>query len=628
MPALPRTLGRLLPQRLGRQLMLMTAATLWLTIGLFGAYTFREQSAAAIAGIEQQAVTLARDLALLNEPLLVSDRFDEIEALSKTSMETPQVLEIRIVDSDGASISRVVRRPGEAQQAVYDAPGTRLAPPPMVRPTLAVDLAKQHVVAWHPVQSGTLLGWVRVEHGTQALAEIRSRLWQSTLVACLLAGFGSVALLSALLRKPLRALDAAKAFAVDLQRIEGQQLETIEGPLETRALGRALNLASTQLFDQRRTIDANIAALRQQEAALADTNEQLRTIFALSPDALVSFDAGGRVSFANAAFFRLTGLTPEALIGQHDSVLDQHLRSRVLDPAGYTPLFRLFDSADAAPTQLVLERPRATVLELVGRHGHAPSVSRLLYARDITRESEIDRMKSEFLSTAAHELRTPMTGIHACVELMLSRELPPPRQQHLLGIVNRQSRAMMAIVDELLDLARIESGHGADFNYDNAELGALVARAVDDFVAPADRSAPELRASNAPGVVRVDAGKFAQVVRNLLSNAYKYSNGGAVEVRLLAPRDGKVGLQVEDHGIGMTPEQLARVTERFYRADASGHVLGTGLGMSIVDDIVRIMGGTLELASQIGQGTTVTVWLPLAEPATADADVMEPAEAA
>ena len=78
----------------------------------------------------------------------------------------------------------------------------------------------------------------------------------------------------------------------------------------------------------------------------------------------------------------------------------------------------------------------------------------------------------------------------------------------------------------------------------------------------------------------------------------------------------------------MTPEQLARVCERFYRADSTGQVPGTGLGMSIVDDIVRIMGGTLELASQIGQGTTVTVWLPLAEPATADADVMEPAEAA
>ncbi len=92
-----------------------------------------------------------------------------------------------------------------------------------------------------------------------------------------------------------------------------------------------------------------------------------------------------------------------------------------------------------------------------------------------------------------------------------------------------------------------------------------------------------------------------------------------------------MGLQVEDHGIGMTPEQLARVTERFYRADAAGHVLGTGLGMSIVDDIVRIMGGTLELASEIAQGTTVTVWLPLAGAhgaAAVTSDLAEPTEMA
>ncbi len=504
--------------------MLMAAATLWLTIGLFGAYTFREQTAAALAGIEQQAVTLARDLALLNEPLLVSDRFDEIEALSKSSMETPQVLEIRVVDGDGATISRVVRPPGEPQRAVYDPPGTRLKPPPVIRPALEVDLARGHVrgVASGEVGHAARLGAGGPRHpgaGRDPLAHLAEH------AGGVPAGRLSAAsaLLSALLRKPLRALDAAKAFAVDLERIEGQQLDCIEGPLETRALGHALNLASTRLHDQRRTIDASIAALRRQEAVLADTNEQLRTIFALSPDALVSFDAGGRVSFANPAFFRLTGLTPEQVIGHHDSVLDQHLSERCARPRRLHAAVPAVSTRPSRAGAAVLARPRATVLELVGRHGHAPSVSRLLYARDITRESEIDRMKSEFLSTAAHELRTPMTGIHACVELMLSRELPPPRQQHLLGIVNRQSRAMMAIVDELLDLARIESGRGADFAYETVDLAAVVEPLGRRLHCAGRSPPPELCVPAVPGLVRVDPAKLAQVVRNLLSNAYKYS---------------------------------------------------------------------------------------------------------
>jgi signal transduction histidine kinase len=131
---------------------------------------------------------------------------------------------------------------------------------------------------------------------------------------------------------------------------------------------------------------------------------------------------------------------------------------------------------------------------------------------------------------------------------------------------------------------------------------------------PAGRQPPELLDAAESDWVRVDRGKALQVIRNLLSNAYKYSTEGAVQVRLLGGQPGlagrRVGFQVSDHGIGMSPEQLARVCERFYRADASGHVPGTGLGMSIVQEIVTLMGGALELASAPDQGTRVTVWLP------------------
>jgi signal transduction histidine kinase len=117
-------------------------------------------------------------------------------------------------------------------------------------------------------------------------------------------------------------------------------------------------------------------------------------------------------------------------------------------------------------------------------------------------------------------------------------------------------------------------------------------------------------------LVRVDRKKMQQALLNVLSNAYKYSpRGGAVSLSLLQEVHrsvGRFGIEVRDHGIGMRPEELARVFERFYRADSTGKIPGTGLGMSIVREIVEIHGGEVNVASQLGEGTTVTLWLPAA----------------
>ena len=142
---------------------------------------------------------------------------------------------------------------------------------------------------------------------------------------------------------------------------------------------------------------------------------------------------------------------------------------------------------------------------------------------------------------------------------------------------------------------------------------------VDDFKPPDDRAPPVLALSPDALPVRIDRSKFSQALGNVLSNAYKYSPGrGAVRVSIVPDAStGRVGLRVSDQGIGMTPSQLERVCERFYRADASGSIPGTGLGMSIVKEIVELLGGSLELASTSGEGTEVTLWLPHAAPAPA-----------
>jgi signal transduction histidine kinase len=254
------------------------------------------------------------------------------------------------------------------------------------------------------------------------------------------------------------------------------------------------------------------------------------------------------------------------------------------------------------------------VLEIGLRQGHGGGVSQVLSMRDVTHETEVDLMKSEFLSTAAHELRTPMSSIYGFSELMLRRRLSPERQQEVVATIHRQSELMIAIINELLDLARIEARRGQDFVLESCDLTQLLPALVADFRAPGQRPEPQLDLGTRPAPVNVDPAKLRQALLNVLSNAYKYSpGGGAVDVRLLRD-DGllRLGIEVRDHGIGMTPEQLARVSERFYRADASGTIPGTGLGMSIVKEIVELLGGSLALASEAGQGTTVTLWLPCA----------------
>jgi signal transduction histidine kinase len=258
------------------------------------------------------------------------------------------------------------------------------------------------------------------------------------------------------------------------------------------------------------------------------------------------------------------------------------------------------------------------VLQVGLRLSNAETVSQILYFRDITHETEVDRLKSEFLSHAAHELRTPMASIYGFTELLMTQEFDEADRADFLATIYRQSSLMISIINELLDLARIEARRGKDFTIATVDVRDLLREIIAGFKTPDGRPSPTEPSPDGPLQVRADRKKLTQAISNVISNAYKYSpGGGAVDIELVkSPADGDVpqpigiGIRIADHGIGMTPEQLAHVCERFYRADTSGKIPGTGLGMSIVKEIVELHGGELELASKVGAGTTVTIWLP------------------
>ena len=368
----------------------------------------------------------------------------------------------------------------------------------------------------------------------------------------------------------------------------------------------------------------DISERRNAEAMIHDRTEQLNAIFELSPDGFLSFDAARRIKYVSPAFTRLTGLLEGDVLGIDENDFSERLSNACLPAARFSGIAALRTTSKVGADRTAQERRQTIelagadkrVLQVGLRLSNAETVSQILYFRDITRETEVDRLKSEFLSTAAHELRTPMASIFGFTELLMTKEFDAADQADFLSTIYRQSELMISIINELLDLARIEARRGKDFSIADVDVRELLREVCAGFKAPQGRLSPQAPPANGPLRVRADRKKLTQAISNVMSNAYKYSpKGGAVDIELATTPGNddlpsRIGICITDHGIGMTPEQLAHVCERFYRADTSGKIPGTGLGMSIVKEIVELHGGDLEITSKVGAGTTVTIWLP------------------
>ncbi|MGQ9627652.1 MAG: GAF domain-containing protein [Anaerolineae bacterium] len=226
---------------------------------------------------------------------------------------------------------------------------------------------------------------------------------------------------------------------------------------------------------------------------------------------------------------------------------------------------------------------------------------------------EIDRMKSSFLSTAAHELRTPLTSIRGFSELLLVRkDIGPEERQQFLEFIHKQAVALTRLVDDLLDLSRIESGRGFHIAAEPVDMSQVIEENVRIFSEQSAIHSYRIVGPEKWPVLIGDKDKLSQVMRNLLSNATKYSPQGGEVVIEARNKEGYLEISVSDQGIGMSAEQVARIFEKFYRGDASNTAIeGTGLGMVIVRHIVEGHGGKIWVESEQGVGTTVTFVLPL-----------------
>jgi len=374
----------------------------------------------------------------------------------------------------------------------------------------------------------------------------------------------------------------------------------------------------------------DITERKKAEALVLEHAEQLKAIFDLSPDGFVTFDSAHRVKYVSPAFCHLTGLDSAQVVGADESGFSRQL-ALVCVPQGRFPGVQamrdqqhtaVVQSGDYATASVGMHRQlielggeRSRVLEVRLRQSNLHDVSQILYLRDITHEAEVERMKSKFVNTAAHELRTPMASIYGFAEIMLKQPLSEAERTEFLDIIYRQSELMISILNEMLDLARIEARRGQDFVFKSISAHRLVGEVVDRFKLPVDRTPPRLQACPEPLFMWADQRKAMQAVLNVLSNAYKYSVPHGQVVIRIEPQGDAVAVRVVDQGVGMTPSQVKHVGTPFYRSDTSGKVPGTGLGMSIVKEIMKLHQGSVDIESTPGQGTCVSLLFPAARTA-------------
>lgn len=375
--------------------------------------------------------------------------------------------------------------------------------------------------------------------------------------------------------------------------------------------------------------------LARVERALADTTERYRSLFDYNPNAVFSLDLTGRFVASNAASTDLCGYSLEELAELEMGVLIVPSRAEETAAAFAKAVNR---ESTQMETALVHKDGRVVEVNVTGLPiiVHDEVIGVYCIAEDITLrkrlEHELDRTrraaeqaseaKSHFLANVSHEIRTPLTSLLTTTEILVDTDLDP-LQTKFVGIVVRSGHRLLSLIDDVLDFSRMEAGTAwADAR--PVDLRALVSEVAGRFDAAATRKGLQLDVAVDPQVpVRLtgDPGRLVQVLTILLENALKFTETGWVRLSVSCARPTArptwVTFVVEDSGIGIREEHLGGLFESFHQAEPSiaRKYGGTGLGLALSKKVVDLLGGSIEVTSAWGTGSTFTVVVPLtAEP--------------
>jgi len=390
-------------------------------------------------------------------------------------------------------------------------------------------------------------------------------------------------------------------------------------------VANAMNNA--ELYSLIRDQAERLGALLRQEQIEATKSAAI--LDSVADGVLVANEFGEIIVF-NQTASRILGLPVERVLGRTmDDIaglygpgrarLTSAVQRWMRDPASYEP-------GEFLEERLELEGKRVVSVRVSPVYLDQQFLGTVSVFRDITREVEVDRLKSEFVATVSHELRTPMTSIKGYADLLLlgaAGEVQPQQRSFLETIKNNADR-LSILVNDLLDISRIDQGR-VELRFGPVEVSGVINQVAAHLRGRSEDEGRTMEVIAHPPddptlTVWGDYDKVAQILTNLADNAFNYTPAGGT-ITLSAERDpatGQVIFAVSDTGIGIPPEIAPRVFERFFRGDEFNELVmdtpGTGLGLAIVRELVQFHRGEVWFNSEVGKGTTFYVRLPVRAP--------------
>lgn len=368
--------------------------------------------------------------------------------------------------------------------------------------------------------------------------------------------------------------------------------------------------------------EINTARISQAFIAQCESEARMRAIMESTSDALLLMSPDNYYLTVNQRFCDFFGISREDVLGKTTSITHtaaalkrifphtEQIKNLILDTVA--------DNHQQFTTFVQQEWPVSRELELFSTavyNNKNEHLGRLFMFRDVTREREIDRMKTEFASHVSHELRSPLTAIKGYIDLFVQGDAGEltPLQEHLLGIVQNNTDRLISLINDLLDLSRIEGGH-LEVRRTLIELPSIIHNIVEllqpQFTAKQQTLTVQQQEPLAP--ILADAPRLTQVLTNILCNAHNYTpEGGSISITTHA-NEQYVSIDVQDNGIGLSRDEQANIFTKFYRAKngVTAFTSGTGLGLTISRSIIEAHHGKIAVSSTPGVGSTFSVMLP------------------
>jgi PAS domain S-box-containing protein len=427
--------------------------------------------------------------------------------------------------------------------------------------------------------------------------------------------------------------NVVRNFAVQLSSMADVHLLPAPMPWENPETRRTFAIVAGVLIAAGAWVLLLRRQVRARTAALAESEARHRLVVDTALDAVVSIDGGGAITGWNAQAERTFGWPAEAVLGRPFAETVIAANGREAGPPAFA------EALATGQGSVLNHRVEATARH---RNGHEFPVELAIaplksgtartfsaFIRDITarkqaeaellrtveRERQLGRLKTNFVSMVSHELRTPLEVILTSTDILdryLDR-LPPEGRAGHLDAIQTSVKRMAGMMEEVLVLGRLDAGR-LQCQPDDVHLGTWCRRLLDEMRSSTGGRCPmELDFGDFDPLVRADEGLLRHIFTNLLSNAVKYSPAGGAVTFSVQREGGEAVFRITDCGIGIPPADLPRLFDAFHRGANAGNTPGTGLGLVIVKRCVELHRGSIEFQSREGQGTTVTVRLPLFE---------------